>query len=401
MHKSIIVESNKSSPRVFILAGMVLLVPFAGYRTHYSMSDQSTNDYFHKYAMSILEPLPANSLLLINYDQSWTSIRYMQECEGVRGDITSINLSMMTFEWWQTKHPLYQNVSFPGTHYTKGNTLPWLNGGFAFSEFIDANVKQFGSNIFIGGRLNFEDPSFDEKYEEEPFGLVRRIGRDLSLDSAESYRTNSLHVWGHVAKHLASDLPSEKKYPTSTWEWTIRREFIDHLISRSTYLLDLALKENERSTHNIESHGVFPSIVEAAAWLELASSWDERLTQESAMKKNLGLAYMNIVRSKEYVRFPFVKDIFDVRDNATQIEEDGSNIGGGKNHRHNWWTKDLQNENGKWKEWATIRWREEWEAFLGLESSKADPSYSQIKNIYDAVMNSSRAKSIQGASSKT
>ena len=166
-----------------------------------------------------------------------------------------------------------------------------------------------------------------------------------------------LLAWKSVAKYLASDLTSEKKYPTSTWEWTIRREFFDHLISRSTYLLDLALKENERSTHNTKSRGVFPSIVEAAAWLELASSWDERPIQDSAMKKNLGLAYMNIVRSKESVRFPFVEDIFDVRGNTTQIEEDGSDIGGGKKHRHNWWTKDYQNEDGKWKEWATIRWR--------------------------------------------
>jgi hypothetical protein len=85
----------------------------------------------------------------------------MQSCEGVRSDITSINLSMMTFEWWKSKHALYDNVRFPGTHYTSGNTIPWLYGGFTFSEFIDANMDTFGSNIFIGGRLNFEDPIFN------------------------------------------------------------------------------------------------------------------------------------------------------------------------------------------------------------------------------------------------
>jgi len=95
---------------------------------------------------------------------------------------------MMTFEWWESKRKLYAGVSFPGTHYTRGNALPWKNGGFAFSEFIDANVGLFGTNIFIGGRLNFEDPAYNAKYEEEPFGLVRRIQtRERRSKSAESY----------------------------------------------------------------------------------------------------------------------------------------------------------------------------------------------------------------------
>ena len=41
--------------------------------------NQSDNVFFKGYATSILESLPQNSLLLINYDQQWTSIRYAQE----------------------------------------------------------------------------------------------------------------------------------------------------------------------------------------------------------------------------------------------------------------------------------------------------------------------------------
>jgi hypothetical protein len=53
------------------------------------------------------------------------------------------------------------------------------------------------------------------------------------------------------------------------------------------------------------------SIAEAAAWLELAQSWDEdTYASQSSLKKNLGLAYLNIVRSKDTGRFPIVDDIF-------------------------------------------------------------------------------------------
>jgi len=140
------------------------------------------------------------------------------------------------------------------------------------------------------------------------------------------------------------------------------------MVSRSTYLLNLALNENASSS----STNVLPSIVESALWLELATSWDkDTYAESSSMRKNLGLAYMNMVRSKESITtFPIVDDIFDYGNNET-----------------NWWSSE-SNEYNDWKEWASTRWRYEWEAFLGLESSKSEPGYLQIKQIYDAVMGS-------------
>jgi hypothetical protein len=43
--------------------------------TSYPMRDQSDNVFFEGYAKGILGSLPKDSLLLINYDQQWTSIR--------------------------------------------------------------------------------------------------------------------------------------------------------------------------------------------------------------------------------------------------------------------------------------------------------------------------------------
>lgn len=372
IHEFISVMPRRSSIKLLALSVVILLLPFATYQRNYSARDQSSNNYFRKYALSILEPLPSNSLLLINYDQQWTSIRYLQECEGVRTDITSINLSMMTFGWWQSKLDLYENVSFPGTHYTRDNTLPWQNGAFTFSELIDANTEHFGSDIFIGGRLNFDDPEYHASYHEIPFGLVRQIRSqehiDISVETAKSYRSFSLQPWTTIANHLSADLPSEEKYPQTEWEWTIRREFFDHMVSRSTHLLNLALNENESSP----STNVLPSIVESALWLELASSWDkDTYAESSSMRKNLGLAYMNMVRSKESTSFPIIDDIFDYN----------------LSNETNWWSSE-SNEYNDWKEWASTRWRYEWEAFLGLESSKSEPGYHQIKQIYDSVMGS-------------
>jgi hypothetical protein len=84
--------SRISSKTSIVVSMFLLLLPMRQYHQNFDISDQSTNRYFHSYAMSILEPLPSSSLLFINYDQQWTSIRYLQECEMVRTDVTSINL---------------------------------------------------------------------------------------------------------------------------------------------------------------------------------------------------------------------------------------------------------------------------------------------------------------------
>lgn len=130
----------------------------------------------------------------------------------------------------------------------------------------------------------------------------------------------------------------------------------------------MALKNNDNAQL------ILPSIVEAAAWLELCSLWDVegKHTSSPSMKKNLGLAYMNIVRSKE-TKFPVPIDIF----NADA------------RYKQNWWTGESNDKD--WKAWATILWKEEWSTFLFLDSAKIEPGYDQIKSIYEAVMSSSRA----------
>lgn len=271
----------------------------------------------------------------------------------------------------QTKHELYPNIIFPGTHYS-----PWANGGFTFSQLINANFAPLDGRIFIGGRINYDDPDFNAKYEQVPHGLVRRVEtrENAAAYSVEAYRQDSSNTWSIVSSYLASNLPQKEKYPRTTWEWTINREFFDHVISRSTYLLDLALKNNDGTQR------VLPSIAEAAAWLELASIWDVEGNHGTSpsMKKNLGLSYMNIVRSKEG-EFPLVQDIFNTNED----------------YRRNWWPVSSANDGNDWKAWATIRWKEEWGSFLEMDSAKGEPGYEQVKAIYEAVMTSS----IRGSSS--
>ena len=93
-----LVGSSRTGNITFSTAFLVLAI--YSFRKNIDGSDQSDNFIFRNYALSVLESLPPEALIFINYDQQWTSVRYFQECEGIRKDVTSINLSMMSYIWW-------------------------------------------------------------------------------------------------------------------------------------------------------------------------------------------------------------------------------------------------------------------------------------------------------------
>eukprot|EP00562_Extubocellulus_spinifer_P023747 CAMPEP_0178668532 /NCGR_PEP_ID=MMETSP0698-20121128/31632_1 /TAXON_ID=265572 /ORGANISM="Extubocellulus spinifer, Strain CCMP396" /LENGTH=625 /DNA_ID=CAMNT_0020312109 /DNA_START=809 /DNA_END=2683 /DNA_ORIENTATION=+ len=241
---------RRSKKKAQCLAVMMALMPMHSAKRGFKYSDESSNVHFDNYARSVLEPLPRDSLLLINWDQQWTSIRYLQECEGFRDDITSINLSMMSYPWFGSKHSLYEGITFPGTHYT-----PRSGSGFTFSQFVDANYGAFAKRIFVGGSLSYPDATFDQAYELLPFGMVNQVvANDGDGPDFEDYQHRTKGVWKQVFRsYHASGLPDATRYTERTWEHTIARMVYDSLYSRATTLLDMSIKNEGFDRHILPS----------------------------------------------------------------------------------------------------------------------------------------------------
>ena len=345
-------------------------------------NDQSENYHFRNYASSILTSLPLNSTLFINYDQQWTSVRYLQECEGVRQDVTSIHLGMMSYEWWQHKRQLYPKLAFPGTHYAQANTVQWKEGGFTFSELLDSNYGS--SDIFIGGKVSFPELIYFQAYEEVPHGIVSRIvKKEDTSTTPEGLRRESKHTWdGVIEKYADIGLPHEMKYRADSWEHTITREFFHHFVQRANHLLDVAVQESDDPASKVE---VLPALAEACAWLEFARLNDEMSEKSPSLWKNLGLGYMAMVRSKGSRQFPMTANI--VPANVERVMS--MNIDGV------WWdaTSSSSTDTGSsddWKTWASHRWEKTWRHFLQMDGAKNDESYDAVKSMFDAVMKATR-----------
>ena len=331
------------------------------------LNNESGNTHFGRYAHSVLEPLPQGSLLLLNYDQAWSSIRYLQECEGFRDDIISINTSMMSYPWFGSKRHLYNNLSFPGTHYSALGSP-----GFTMAELLDQNYHALGGSIFIVGPLNYPDQEYRERYEEIPFGFVRRIVLKEEEPGLESFRAESHSVWSTIAEQFASGggLPDPIRYDDSTWEYTIPVMFWDAITQRATHLLDLATREDD------ESGLALISIVEASAWLEMAVANDDKAATSPNVRKNLGLGYMKIVQNKNLgsdCLLPAFEDVF-----TEAVGNQQSFI----NPSEHWWSE----KDGDCKGWASSRWESNWHEFLTMDGAKLLPDYGQVQAIYNLVV---------------
>jgi hypothetical protein len=207
-----------------------IAVVYLQYQKWLVPSDNHAYQYFHNYASALLKPLPPNALLLINYDQQWTSVRYIQQCEGYRSDVTVINLSMMTYSWFQHKRELYTDVIFPGTYHTYPDSkLIQSDKAFTLEQFLSANVNK--RPIFIGGKVNYPDRRLDELFDTVPVGLVSQFVPLARAPNGTAFLRMTDASWAKVHSVLPS-LPNETQFPMETWEWTIGRDFKDRVIGK-------------------------------------------------------------------------------------------------------------------------------------------------------------------------
>lgn len=351
---------QKSSLVIFLPLVFVIAL---GAFTH-SSQNQRDNYHFSQYAKSILSSLPLDSVLLTNYDQQWTSVRYLQECEGYRTDVTSLHLGMMSYSWFETKRKLYPSLIFPGKRYGQGQEHT-----FQLSDFLKENLRD-KQRIFIGGKPSFPDNDYDSFFEEIPHGIVDEIVLKESGDrSAEEYRLQSKSIWTQVVQeYQRSALPDKKQYDQVTWESTIVREFFDHYSSRATTLLDLAVREGNASPNA----SIGQALIESIAWLELARLNDNLIASLPHTWKNLGLGYLWVVKNREDNLSLDIDDI--LPENLLSLMDSRLD--------DVWWNGEGEDV----KSWASSRWAISWEKFLSMKESKNDPSFEQVKSMYESVL---------------
>ena len=112
---------------------------------NFESRDFHNSHHIRIYGKRVLNSVPENSILLVTEDLNNNAIKYVQECEGVRPDVSSLSLPLMTYEWWsKTQKHHYPNVVIPNEMYHPGQS-----NGYSILEFLLSNMN--ASPIFIAG----------------------------------------------------------------------------------------------------------------------------------------------------------------------------------------------------------------------------------------------------------
>jgi len=343
---------------------LALYCTYAQYARWLPLLDMSGDGgFFRDYAAAVLSPLPPGALLFVNYDQQWTSVRYLQVCEKVRPDVTAIQLSMATYQWFQTKRHLYPHLDFPGTYHTYPGSPAHKQGAFTLKQFLDANART-DQQVFLGGQLSYQDQQLLQSYEMVPVGLVSRfVPADQPLNSS-AYTSLTGAAWATVAQSLSVHaLPPISKFPQETWEWTIGRDLKDRIIDTAAYMLQKAL---ETETEPLP-------LVQAVYWMEAAlrieglpSGSRNGSHVPAHLLKNAGLAHLHLVRNallSTQTQLPLPP-----YDSFQLLER-----------------KELDWPSTDWKLWSSNRFAFCWGHFLQHPDASRDSQYAAIKGMYETA----------------
>lgn len=383
-------SSGSNSSRWMIGYAVAGLAMSAQLTKWIKISDQRSNNHIRDLAEALLSSLPPKSLYLINYDHHWTSVRYLQKCQDFRSDVTTINLSMMTYKWFAHKHDVYAHLSFPGGFLTNYNTVAANDGSgqaFSISSFIEENIA-LGHPIHLSGRVTTPDPRLDAEYSIVPTGMTSRILPISQSPNATIYAKMCQQYWRQVMP-LITPFPDPIKYPEETWEWTILRDFKDRLADTGAYLLQSAVEQ-------LTSDPL--PLIDAIYWLESAVILETRTLKKGdkvpyPLLKNAGLAHVHLIQSKLLRKIlddrgdralPLPNDILST---ATMIEwpgylKDGSWAGAPLS------PQELENPTyiaSVYRDWSTSRFVKLWGRFIEDEDAKNDPQFPTIKTMYETA----------------
>lgn len=136
-------------------------------------------DKSHEWAVweaghATLLSVPLGGLLLIKGDLNTNAVRYMMECEGARPDVEQLDLSHVSYTWFNRRHARawYSNVTLPGRRFTRLHRKP-PKGAYLLRHLLKTNFRR--RPIVITSGLESLDPEILQDFVLWPSGSAFRI----------------------------------------------------------------------------------------------------------------------------------------------------------------------------------------------------------------------------------
>jgi hypothetical protein len=193
--------------------GLLLLIPIQ-ITLNYAHEDQSDNFVFYNQGRSVLDMLPPNALFISSGDLDTNTVRYLQQVEGFRTDVTVVDLNLLRTSWYRStveKH--YPQVRLPEGKYA----YPAAKGSYDLLALLSANQSH---PLFMAPSAEaMKDESWNQTFDHWPFGFAIWVipkARTFSLDRyIEDTELDRLSIRGTDFKHVRR----------RSWDWSAQRKY--------------------------------------------------------------------------------------------------------------------------------------------------------------------------------
>jgi hypothetical protein len=242
-----------------LLIGFLLITSSNSYSSDHfdAMKAPSGGWIMHDYAKSIMNSLPADSMLLSFSDLNWNTVRYLQTCEGTRNDISHISIQLLPFPWFQRQisNGLYPNIKFPSILPDASTNRADEGYKKLISRFLNANIQNHDA---LPGGLYIEMQAIDsddwgtylkDEFVLLPWGLVFRVlPKNDAKDLPNDWHPKSLHVTKQVrdvmTRHTKTNVRNGSwEHAAMTIYWDMHYELGVHMLGLAIDMMS-ALKTN-------------------------------------------------------------------------------------------------------------------------------------------------------------
>ena len=139
-----------------------LLLGLAG--EHFREMDQRGHTFFREYGRALLDSLPHDAVLLITSDEAIGSVRYLQQVEGYRRDVTVLPSGQLSNPWFR---------ALAARHFPRLALPPEdASGRFTCRQFLDRNLPS--TRVFIVNKIPWL-ATLVEAYSPAPVGLADEV----------------------------------------------------------------------------------------------------------------------------------------------------------------------------------------------------------------------------------
>ncbi|RQM10949.1 hypothetical protein B5M09_008453 [Aphanomyces astaci] len=243
-----------SMGRFLVIGSSVALVGLQ-ISTHFRQSNHSKSGVvMSSYGNALLDTLPPHSVLLSYTDINWNSVRYLQECEHKRPDVTHLNFQLMPYSWFSRQHDLYPGITFP--QLIQGVSTERGSKGFEqlMRRFVMQNM--YAINMYLDLHAVNESALGKDGYYNgfyvTPHGMLWKIHEQKKMPTYAKWNKESKTLFQMYNQSFA--LAHSAKYPDGSWEYVARKIYFDGLYQKALhslqYWIDRTAKKGKDVTYD-------------------------------------------------------------------------------------------------------------------------------------------------------